>query len=103
MAAHSLRILMEMGGVDKLTDELRDYFSTALDCAPGMDELDMGDWRRLKEALKNPEVGAFDFQDIVMEVLAVQGTKWLAFDKPRDHEQWQKVKHLMFEDGTYWS
>ena len=103
MAAHSLRILMEMGGEQKLTEEVRAKYIHALAYAPGMDLLTSGDWARLSDALEDSNVGIFDFRDVVMEVFARQGAQWLALDKPESAEEWRARWIKKHEAHLYWS
>ena len=97
MAAHSLRILMEMGG-GAFTDENRKMWLTALGYAPGMDELNMEDWSKLKSALEGEKTCSLDFQDMVMEVLATQAQAWLQLGKPRTHSEWMNKKYSWMKE-----
>jgi len=103
MAAHSLRILMEMGGEQKLTEEVRSKYIHALERAGGMDSLSLWQWEKLRTALRDNGVGIFDFKDIVMDVLAYQGAQWLALGKPKDTEEWRARFHEKYEANLYWS
>ena len=103
MAAHSLRILMEMGGEQKLTEEVRAKYIHALAYAPGMGLLSLTHWARLDDALKDSDIRVFDLRDKVMEILAYQGAQWLALDKPKDTEEWHARLHEKHEANLYWS
>jgi len=95
MAAHSYRILAESFG-RLFSDEKRKQLSVAMDYAPGMDELDYDDWKRLRDALEQRESGeidGFELERIVMEVLATQAKEWMELDKPLGHTDWFQRKY----------
>jgi hypothetical protein len=95
MGAHSYRILAESFG-RLFSDEKRKQLQVAMDYAPGMDELDLEDWRRLRDALEQREAGGidgFELEQIVMEVLATQAKEWLELGKPLCHTDWLQKKY----------
>ena len=97
MAAHSLRILMEMGG-RAFTEGNKKLWLTALGYAPGMDELNSEDWSKLNTALEDENTFSLDFQDIVMEVLATQAQTWLQLGKPQTHSEWMNKKYSWIKE-----
>jgi len=103
MAAHSLRILMELGGEKELTDPVRSKYIHALEYAPGMDLLGLTHWAKLHDALEDSDIGIFEVKDLVMEILAYQGAQWLALDKPKDTEEWRARLHEKYKSGLWWS
>ena len=95
MGAHSYRILAESFG-RLFSEEKREQLRVAMDYAPGMDELDLDDWRNLRDALDQREEGTIDWSElekIVMEVLATQATEWVKLGKPLGHSDWMQNKY----------
>ena len=103
MAAHSLRILMEMGGVTKLTEELRKRYIHALGYAPGMNTITFDQYDTLHAILKDEKKGAFDLQEAVMDVLACQAVMWIRLGKPRSTFDWTKAYNEKHNSGLKWS
>jgi len=83
MAAHCIRILCEIV-VGLPLDQIRQ----ALDYAPGMDQLDLDDWRKLKECTTSSEASL-----AAMGMLGYYLEEWERLDHPKTCEEWNELKY----------
>ena len=105
MAAHSLRILMEMGGEKHLTPDVRAKYDFALGHAAGLDLpcLEAEHWQTLNTIIHDESACIFDLQDALIDIIAETSMRWIAFGRPRGVEEWKKNWLEKWNAGIHWN
>jgi hypothetical protein len=110
MAAHSIRILIEMyNELPARAEQVEPYverYRHALDYAPGMGELYYDGYAMLRRTLATLEewsgaegaskIMSLEMRDkaqtTILTALYVQMMKWKAYSRPTNHEEWMDNK-----------
>ena len=105
MAAHSLRILMEMYGEKSLTDDVRNKYRSALAGAGGLDLpcIEPKHWCILNDIIEDETSNIFDLRDGLIDIVAETSARWLAYGRPKDVEEWKENWLEKWNAGMHWN
>jgi hypothetical protein len=84
-----------MANVSVWNEGTRSKYGFAMDHARGFEELDVGDWRVLRDMIDEDsrKINDDDIRTFIYEVLAKQIEKWIELGRPDRHEEWQRRAH----------